>query len=330
MGRRRGGVAVVIAAAVAMAATGAPGAPVPEPLVVPAGLRLLVIAPHPDDESLGAGGIMQQTLAAGGHVQVLFMTNGDGYPEAVEAATGHREASADDYRGFGELRRAEALVALARYRVLPLAVTFLGFPDGGLAEIWRRGAEVAAYESPYTREAAPPYPHAFEANTRYVSRDLVHLVTRMIARADPDWLVVSAPVDNHADHCATFAYVLSALHALAAEPGGAARVPDRVLTYLVHTSQGWPPAPETPGPLPVPAKVLEPARWYSLALTPEQVAAKREALETHRTQAAVMRTLFHSFARPNELFAVLERDALPLLRPGVPACGGELGSLEKP
>jgi hypothetical protein len=89
------------------------------------------------------------------------MTNGDGYPEAVEVATGHREPSANDYRGFGELRRAEALVALEHYRVLPLSVTFLGFPDGGLAEIWRRGPHVPAYQSPYTGgQPAAPMPGA--------------------------------------------------------------------------------------------------------------------------------------------------------------------------
>src|SRR5262245_9183554 len=256
-----------------------PGAAAEE-LVVPPHLRLLVVAPHPDDESLGAGGLMQQTLAAGGRVHVLFMTNGDGYPEAVEVATGHREPSASDYRGFGELRRAEALVALEHYRVLPLSVTFLGFPDGGLAEIWRRGPHVPAYESPYTREDNPPYPHAFEANARYISRDLIHLIARMVALSDPDWIVLPTPLDNHPDHCAKFTFVLAALKSLAAEPGGASKIPDRLLTYLVHAG-GWPPAPQTPGPLPEPPKIFAPARWYSLALKPEEVKTKLDALDTH-------------------------------------------------
>src|SRR5688572_21589494 len=121
-------VAVVVRMVVVLMVAGlAPAARAAETLVVPSNLRLLVVAPHPDDESLGAGGLIQQTLAAGGRVHVLFMTNGDGSPEAVEMATGHREPSASDYRRFGELRRAEALVSLERYRVLPLSVTFLGF-----------------------------------------------------------------------------------------------------------------------------------------------------------------------------------------------------------
>lgn len=318
---RRG---LILALACAAALLGARAVPAAETLVVPPHLRLLVVAPHPDDESLGAGGLMQQVVAAGGRVHVLFLTNGDGYPEAVEVATGHREPSANDYRGFGELRRAEALVALAHYRVLPLSVTFLGFPDGGLAEIWRRGPHVPPYQSPYTREDNPPYPNALEAGARYVSRDLINLIARMVALSDPDWIVLPTPLDNHPDHCATFTFVLAALKSIAAEPGGAGKMPDRLLTYLVHTSAGWPPKAETPGPFPVPDKLFAPARWFSLPLSAAQTATKLEALETHRTQAAVMEALFRSFARPNELFGILERDQLAALVPGTPACGPEL------
>ncbi|MCC6764716.1 MAG: PIG-L family deacetylase [Deltaproteobacteria bacterium] len=309
-----------------LALSAAPAARAAETLVVPPRVRVLVVAPHPDDESLGAGGLMQEVVAAGGRVDVLFLTNGDGYPEAVEAATGHREPSASDYRAFGELRRAEALVALERYRVLPPSVTFLGFPDGGLAEIWRRGEREPPYESPYTREDTPPYPHAFEAGARYVSRDLIRLIARMVARSAPDWIVLPTPLDNHSDHCASFTFVLAALQALSGEPGGADKAPDRLLTYLVHTARGWPPPPDQPGPLPEPAALFAPGRWFSLPLDEAEVRAKLDALETHRTQAAVMEALFRSFARPNELFAVLEREQLAGLKPGTPACGPELPS----
>lgn len=38
--------------------------------------RLLVIAPHPDDEVIGCGGLIQKVKDAGGHVFVLFLTVG--------------------------------------------------------------------------------------------------------------------------------------------------------------------------------------------------------------------------------------------------------------
>src|SRR5262249_9672320 len=49
--------------------------------------RLLVLAPHPDDEALGAAGLIQRVVGAGGSVRVVLMTSGDAFPEGVEAAT---------------------------------------------------------------------------------------------------------------------------------------------------------------------------------------------------------------------------------------------------
>ena len=46
--------------------------------------RLMVFSPHPDDETLAAGGLIQRVLSLGGSVKVVFMTSGDGFPEGVE------------------------------------------------------------------------------------------------------------------------------------------------------------------------------------------------------------------------------------------------------
>jgi LmbE family N-acetylglucosaminyl deacetylase len=150
-----------------------------------------------------------------------------------------------------------------------------------------------------------------------------------VALADPDWIALPTPLDTHPDHCASFTFVLAALKSLAAEPGGDSKIPDRLLTYLVHSAT-WPPPAAVPGPLPEPAAIMPPGRWYSLALTPDQVAAKLAALESHHTQAAVMDRLFRAFARPNELFGVIEKSALGGLTPGSPPCGPELPSLQVP
>src|SRR5712691_10451751 len=57
-----------------------PPAPPPAVLDVPEATRLLVIAPHPDDDVLGAGGLMQRVRAGGGSVRVVYLTDGEGYP----------------------------------------------------------------------------------------------------------------------------------------------------------------------------------------------------------------------------------------------------------
>ena len=164
----------------------------------------------------------------------------------------------------------------------------------------------------------------YAAHARYVSGDLVAAIARTIVRVDPDWIVLPTPLDNHPDHCATFAFVLAALRSLRTRAGAAATMPERLLTYLVHTSQGWPPPPSVSGPLPEPPKVLPTSRWYALALDDAAMQTKLAALRTHRTQAAVMETLFRSFTRPNELFAVLDRAAYARLTPGTPVCGPSL------
>ena len=43
-------------------------------------------------------------------------------------------------------------------------------------------------------------------------------------------------------------------------------------------------------------------KWIPLALTPEEVAAKRKALLEYQTQMIVMGRYMLSFARSNELF----------------------------
>ena len=40
-------------------------------------MKVLLIAPHQDDEVLAAGGLMHRMQKNGDHVSVLFATNGD-------------------------------------------------------------------------------------------------------------------------------------------------------------------------------------------------------------------------------------------------------------
>ena len=45
-----------------------------------AGTRLLVVAPHPDDESIATGELIQQVRQVGGQVDILLLTHGDNNP----------------------------------------------------------------------------------------------------------------------------------------------------------------------------------------------------------------------------------------------------------
>ncbi len=39
--------------------------------------RILILAPHPDDESIACAGIIQKALGAGAQVRIVYLTNGD-------------------------------------------------------------------------------------------------------------------------------------------------------------------------------------------------------------------------------------------------------------
>src|SRR5208283_3240736 len=90
--------------------------------------RLMIFSLHPDDESLGAGGLIQRVLKAGGRVKVVFMTSGDGFPEGVEKEDHISNPTAKDYTMYGEERRLEALKAVATLGMEERDVIFLGFP----------------------------------------------------------------------------------------------------------------------------------------------------------------------------------------------------------
>jgi LmbE family N-acetylglucosaminyl deacetylase len=95
----------------------------------------MVFSPHPDDETLAAGGLIQRVLSLGGSVKVVFMTSGDGFPEGVEKENRIARPTAQDYRNYGKLRKKEARQALRILGMKKEDVVFLNFPDGGLRNL---------------------------------------------------------------------------------------------------------------------------------------------------------------------------------------------------
>src|ERR1700689_5081239 len=73
--------------------------------------RIVVVAPHPDDEVLGAGGLIQQACAVGAEVHVIYLTNGDHNQIAFKLYKLRLHLSARQYFGFGALREREATAA---------------------------------------------------------------------------------------------------------------------------------------------------------------------------------------------------------------------------
>jgi LmbE family N-acetylglucosaminyl deacetylase len=97
--------------------------------------RVLIIAPHPDDESLGCGGLIQRAITAGAELNVLFITDGDNNPWPQRFLERRWSITHEEARRWGKRRRLEAIEALVRLGAPPDCADFLSLPDQGLTRL---------------------------------------------------------------------------------------------------------------------------------------------------------------------------------------------------
>lgn len=102
------------------------------PLTFKAADRLLVFAPHPDDETLATGELIQLARESGASVRVVFGTDGDNNPWPQRWCERRLRIGPAERERWGRRRRGEAQAALARLGVASDAVRFLGWSDLGL------------------------------------------------------------------------------------------------------------------------------------------------------------------------------------------------------
>ena len=101
--------------------------------------RTIVLAPHPDDDVIAAGGLIQRVIASRGDVQVVFVTDGENNPWPQRLIERKFFLEAGDRAKWGAMRRREALCSLARLGIGERSATFLAFPDQGVSKLARRG-----------------------------------------------------------------------------------------------------------------------------------------------------------------------------------------------
>ncbi len=142
--------------------------------------RVLVVAPHPDDESLGAGGLLQRAVAAHARIRVVFLTNGDNNVWAQRYIEHRFYIGAADKARWGARRDKEALNALGRLGVPAKSAVFLDFHDSDTTRLLMTGNQ--------------PFQAAIDSS---------------IIAWQPTILVLPSPDDLHPDH--NTAYVVTRL-----------------------------------------------------------------------------------------------------------------------
>jgi LmbE family N-acetylglucosaminyl deacetylase len=123
---------------------------------------ILVVAPHPDDETLGCGGLIALATEAGIEVHTLFVTDG---------SASHPASQTHPPDVMAEIRAAEAEEALKRLGAEHQPRSFLKLRDGRLP---------------------PPGKHAY--------RDAVDIVSELVSGSRFKTVVVPWRRDPHTDH----------------------------------------------------------------------------------------------------------------------------------
>lgn len=167
--------------------------------------RLLVVAPHPDDETLANGVLLQQVLAAGGAVRVLLLTDGENNPWPQRWVERRWRIDDTARRRWAQRRRAELDAALHALGVAGTALEALSWSDLGVFD-----------------------------RVRHPTLGAVPQLQAVLTRYAPDVIALPALGDRHPDHGAAHVLMRQAIAAWGGAPS--------VLTYLIHGARDVAPA----------------------------------------------------------------------------------------
>lgn len=266
--------------------------------------RVLVIAPHSDDETLGTGALVHRLTEQGATVLVVIMTNGDGFGTAVRANYLAVFARSEDYIRLGKQRQQETRAALELLGLDPDSAVFLGYPDGGLYTLWSADHWAGPYASRFTKATESPYEDCYTTGATYSGLSVCADLAKIITEFEPTHVFYPHPSDSNSDHLATYNFtklVLTDLESTATQ-----------YLYLVH--RGIWPLTLTLGVkayLAPPRSLINGSVWYRLELNRTEFMLKRQAITEYRTQMKVMEPKLLAFARRNELFASYPDRDLP-------------------
>ncbi len=274
-------------------------------LIIPAHERILILAPHPDDETLATGGVLAAHHARAGpdRLRVIIVTNGEASRLAAWL-TLRRPMTSTRLQMLALRRQQETLAAMDTLGIHQTQIEFWGFPDQGISFLWTHRTREDRYRSPHTG-----FDHTHQvwnAATRpYTGPALAHALWHTLVTFRPTLIFIPHPEDAHADHRALAHFLLWLL----ARPQASQLPLCRVLAYPM-----WRPAfprrryvrldkldPDLDARFPAPGQ-----QWFAFPLAPSLRTRKAAALRHFRTQAMTARGLLRAASRASqEIFALL-------------------------
>ncbi len=161
------------------------------------GKHLMLVTPHPDDESVAIGGLIQDAVRQGAHITVLQVTDGDNNPWPQRWLERRWRIRPRDRVRWGARRADEAYEALRRLGLPAASLQRLAWPDLGVGARLLGGGVCA-----------------------------IDAFAGVVQRESPDIIVLPDLHDRHPDHAACHVLVRLALARRSIRP--------ECLTYRVH------------------------------------------------------------------------------------------------
>jgi LmbE family N-acetylglucosaminyl deacetylase len=270
--------------------------------------RILILAPHPDDETIGAAGVIQEAAKRKLPIKVVYLTNGDNNELAFLVYKKYPVLTSKAILKMGEVRRSEAVGAMQHLGLKLDNLVFLGYPDFGTLRMFiYYWGNSPAFKSMLTRVKAVPYKECYTPGAPYIGESVLHDLESVLKDFQPTKIFVTNPVDANADHRAAFLFLQVALWDLEKT------IRPQVYPFVIHAVK-WP-APRGFHPdLPLePSTQLAKSdiQWSIFNLAKEQTQRKKEAIAYYKSQIAYNPPYLYSFARRNELFGAYPDIVLP-------------------
>jgi LmbE family N-acetylglucosaminyl deacetylase len=276
--------------------------------------RLLVLAPHPDDETLGAGGLIQQVLKKNGSVRTVVVTAGDAYVDAIIQETGNKHPSKQDYFNYGKTRLKESQKAAKVLGNGSIHLDLLGFSDGSIYSMlishWKK---TYPNKSNYTGFNYVPYSEAVDKGTAQYGKRLLDELVDIIKIIKPTIIAFPDVMEDDSDHAGLGMFSLLAVDEWLEQTKGVKPSP-KLLAYLIHWQHGWPYGSSStkiidnsnkplflPNDLPLRGHIRT-----CITLNNQERKLKWIALLQYKTQQNYMAPFLAAFVHSNECFTQLK------------------------
>jgi len=233
--------------------------------------RVLIVVPHPDDETIACAGVIRYCLENKIPVYVVVVTNGGN-------------------GGLGLTRYHESLNATQILGLPSDNITFFEYTQGVDSLFNENWDKPICINGNYTPD------FAYEKNTPYTGVSLEKNFETVITNFNPTVIIYPNPNDSNPDHWGTSSFVEYSTNNL--------KYSGKMYTYFVHVSSVWPfPRGYFPQTYMLPPYFLaNQNKWLLFPISNSDESLKYNAVESYKSQLVSDPTYLLSFVRKNELF----------------------------